>query len=128
MLNIRALFMLFQRGPPWYQRTLIITLGLGIVVVLLGGAIAYLWYTKGDHTFSPDSGESADTIADEQRVTKLISAADGQMAQQELITRTDWSEAKVSRVTSRMAEEGDIEKLRIGRQNVLQVLDDDEDG
>jgi len=49
------------------------------------------------------------------------------MHQAEIADRLDWSSSKTSRVTSEMADAGDIEKLRIGRENVIDLAED-EDG
>ena len=88
---------------------------------MLAVEVTYLWYKQTDFTLWPDSDESTDAMTDEEQVMELISAANGQLSQQELVTETNWSEAKVSRVTSRMVEEEDIEKIRIGRRNVLRT-------
>jgi uncharacterized membrane protein len=112
---------LLQQGPPWYNRLFTITFILATVVLVLAVGVTYLWYKQTDFTLWPDSDESADAMTDEEQVMELISAANGQLSQQELVTETNWSEAKVSRVTSRMVEEEDIEKIRIGRRNVLRT-------
>jgi len=38
----------------------------------------------------------------------------------------DWSDSKASRVLSDMAEQGTVEKLRIGRGNVIDLRDSDD--
>lgn len=64
-------------------------------------------------------------LSDEERVLALIEAKDGRMKQADIVTETDWSNAKVSQLLSQMAEEGEIEKLRIGRENLIRLPDDD---
>lgn len=66
-----------------------------------------------------------DLLSDEERVLRLLAANDGRMKQASIVVETDWSNAKVSQLLSAMEEEGEIEKLRIGRENLI-TLDDGE--
>lgn len=61
---------------------------------------------------------------DEDRVTALLSAEGGRMRQAEIADRLDWSASKTSRVISALADEDAVEKLRIGRENVIDLVDD----
>jgi hypothetical protein len=77
----------------------------------------------------PDS-DGADSSAppvktDEQRIVEILSAHDGRIYQRELVDRTEWSASKVSRLLSTMEDEGRIEKIRIGRENVVTLPDAD---
>ncbi|MBP1922838.1 putative membrane protein [Halorubrum alkaliphilum] len=45
------------------------------------------------------------------------------MRQSAIVEELDWSKSKTSRVLSRMADEGDVEKLRIGRENVIDLAE-----
>lgn len=68
--------------------------------------------------------ENIDTLlSDEERVMALIEARDGRMKQADIVTETDWSNAKVSQLLSQMADDGEIEKLRIGRENLIRLPD-----
>lgn len=58
-------------------------------------------------------------LSDEARVFKLLDQHDGQLRQSAVVEETGWSKSKVSRVLSRMADEGDIEKINIGRENIV---------
>jgi uncharacterized membrane protein len=49
------------------------------------------------------------------------------MRQADIVAETGWSDAKVSQLLSAMADEGRVEKLRLGRENLIS-LPDDEDG
>lgn len=72
-----------------------------------------------------DSAEAASRpCSDVQTLLTLLDAAGGQLKQKELVQRTTWSETKVSRLTSRLEEEGRVEKLRIGRENLVSRVDD----
>jgi hypothetical protein len=70
----------------------------------------------------------ADTelLSDEERVETLLEQHGGRMRQAAIVEETDWSDAKVSQLLSRMADEGHIEKLRLGRENVISLPGDEE--
>ncbi|MFB6301020.1 MAG: helix-turn-helix transcriptional regulator [Halobacteriales archaeon] len=67
-------------------------------------------------------------LSDEERVERLLEENDGRMRQAAIVEETDWSNAKVSQLLSRMAEAGRIEKLRIGRENLISLPDESDDG
>ncbi|MFB6146628.1 MAG: hypothetical protein ABEJ08_02970 [Halobacteriaceae archaeon] len=79
-----------------------------------------------------DGGDpAAELLTDEERVRRLLVDNDGRMKQANIVSETGWSNAKVSQLLSRMAEEGTIEKLRIGRENLITLAGehgDDQDG
>jgi hypothetical protein len=58
-------------------------------------------------------------MSDEERVLTEMEEAGGRLPQQTLVQRFDWSKSKVSRVTSRLADRGDLVKLQVGRRNLL---------
>ncbi|WP_416841325.1 binary toxin-like calcium binding domain-containing protein [Haloferax sp. DFSO52] len=58
-------------------------------------------------------------LSDEARVFKLLDQHDGQLRQSAVVEGTGWSKSKVSRVLSRMADEGDVTKINIGRENIV---------
>lgn len=58
-------------------------------------------------------------LSDEERVERLLSSNGGRMKQADIVKETDWSNAKVSQLLSSMEEEGQIDKLRIGRENLI---------
>jgi hypothetical protein len=74
-----------------------------------------------------ESDEMPDLATDEDRVLAALEAADGRMRQSELADELDWSPSKTSRVLSDMSDEGNVEKLRIGRENVIDLADDGEE-
>lgn len=67
-------------------------------------------------------------LSDEEYVEALVERNGGRMKQANIVSETGWSNAKVSQLLSAMAEEGRIEKLRIGRENLISFPDDDDDG
>jgi len=47
------------------------------------------------------------------------------MRQADIVTETQWSDAKVSQLLSSMADDDAITKLRIGRENLISLPDVD---
>ncbi len=68
-------------------------------------------------------GPDGQLATDEDRVVALLGEEGGRMRQAAIADRLDWSDSKTSRVLSAMADEGTIEKLRIGRENVIDLRD-----
>ena len=78
-----------------------------------GGAI------NGNTDQNRSTSESTPVLTDQDRVIRLLEEHDGQIKQQEIVERTDWSKSKVSRLLSRMEEQDTISRVRIGRENVI---------
>jgi hypothetical protein len=55
----------------------------------------------------------------EDKIVALLEAAGGRMEQSDIVDRTDWSKATVSRVLSKMADEGRVTKISLGRRNLI---------
>lgn len=72
------------------------------------------------------AGVDPELLSDEERVEQLLERNGGRMRQADIVTETDWSDAKVSQLLSRMADEGRVEKLRLGRENVISLPDETE--
>ena len=73
----------------------------------------------------PDSATDPELLSDEERVERLLHENDGRMKQAHIVEETRWSNAKVSQLLSSMAEEGRVEKLRLGRENIISLPDED---
>ncbi|WP_226005639.1 helix-turn-helix transcriptional regulator [Natrinema salinisoli] len=78
--------------------------------------------SAGTPASSPASPAS-DLATDEDRVRTLLERNDGRMRQAAIADELDWSASKTSRVLSGMAEDDAVEKLRIGRENVIDLLE-----
>ncbi|CCQ33742.1 conserved hypothetical protein [Halorhabdus tiamatea SARL4B] len=76
---------------------------------------------------SDDAPIDRELLSDEEYVEALLERNGGRMKQANIVSETGWSNAKVSQLLSAMAEEDRIEKLRIGRENLIS-FPDDEDG
>ena len=81
--------------------------------------------TRGDETeddeTTNESRRPAVLVADSEngRVVKYQREDDGWVYQSEIVEGTNWSKSKVSRLLSRMADDGQVEKISVGRQNVV---------
>jgi hypothetical protein len=112
-------------------------LAAGLLVLVSGFAGGfYLSRTRfaeaDENETDEEQGEeievSDELVSDEDRVVSLLEENGGKMKQAEIVDRTDWSKSKVSMLLSDMEEEGVISKLRLGRENVIELEDGDEDG
>lgn len=69
----------------------------------------------------PTPEPAPEPLTDEDRVQGLLREHGGRMKQTRIVEETDWSKAKVSRLLSSMNDEGTIEKLSIGRENIVSL-------
>ncbi|MFB6172663.1 MAG: helix-turn-helix transcriptional regulator [Haloarculaceae archaeon] len=60
-------------------------------------------------------------LSDEDRVLQLLEENGGRMKQVNIVEDTGWSKSKVSMLLSDMADEEQISKLRVGRENVISL-------
>ncbi|MGM0591115.1 MAG: helix-turn-helix transcriptional regulator [Halobacteriota archaeon] len=74
-----------------------------------------------------DDGVDLSLLSDEERVEYLLEQGGGRMKQANIVRETGWSDAKVSQLLSAMAEEGRVNKLRLGRENLISLPDSDEE-
>mgnify|MGYP006423997193 CR=1 FL=1 len=72
-----------------------------------------------------DDGPDRSLLSDEERVEWLLRDNGGRMRQADIVTETGWSDAKVSQLLSAMADENRVEKLRLGRENLISLPDDE---
>jgi len=75
----------------------------------------------------PDAEVDETLLSDEERVERLLKQNGGRMKQANIVDETGWSNAKVSQLLSTMTDEGQVEKLRIGRENLISLPDESED-
>ena len=73
------------------------------------------------HESEPD----LELLSDEERVEYLLERNGGRMKQAQIVEDTGWSNAKVSQLLSSMADDGRVDKLRIGRENLISLPDED---
>jgi len=111
------------------SRALLVLTLLGAAAVLVGGGALVYRRRRSDSPAEsePPQEEAAgleEPITDEKRVRRLLESNGGQMRQADIVEAVDWSKSKTSRVVSSMAEEGTVEKIRIGRENVVRLAGD----
>jgi len=72
-----------------------------------------------------DDEPDTELLSDEERVEHLLESNGGRMKQATIVEETGWSNAKVSQLLSAMDEEGQVNKLRIGRENLISLPDEE---
>lgn len=68
-----------------------------------------------------DTAEDLSLLSDEERVERLLEQNGGRMKQAAIVAETEWSDAKVSQLLSAMAADDRVEKLRLGRENLISL-------
>ncbi|MDZ5812250.1 hypothetical protein U4E84_12945 [Halorubrum sp. AD140] len=76
---------------------------------------------------APEPEPDLSLLSDEERVERLLADNGGRMRQADIVAETGWSDAKVSQLLSAMAEEERVEKLRLGRENLISIPDGEAD-
>jgi len=71
--------------------------------------------------------EEPELLNDDDRVIKLLEENGGRMKQVDIVETTEWSKSKVSMLLSDMEEDGDISKLRVGRENIISLAGEEPD-
>jgi hypothetical protein len=71
--------------------------------------------------------DAVSAIPDEDRVLQLLEENGGRMKQVDIVDETDWSKSKVSMLLSDMQEDGQISKLRVGRENIISKAGEEPD-
>lgn len=102
---------------------------IGGIVVLLSGFFGGLYIGRRagliDGATEPEGdGTDEELLTDEDRVVRLLEEHEGRMKQAEIVESTGWSKSKVSMVLSQMEDEERISKLRLGRENVIDLEGD----
>ena len=74
------------------------------------------------------STDDPPVLSDEERTIKLLRDHGGRLPQREITEQSEWSKSKVSRLLSKMEEQGQITKINLGRENLIALNDDVPDG
>lgn len=126
-------------GPLAFVLTVLLLVGLGGSIAWYSGALPEIVAGSDSEgaaggaasAETPDQSEPAvpdeDLLSDEDRVLKLLEDNGGRMKQVNIVNETDWSKSKVSMLLSDMEEEGDISKLRMGRENIISLSGEEPD-
>nr|WP_049896898.1 helix-turn-helix domain-containing protein [Natrialba chahannaoensis] len=94
---------------------------LGMIVLALLGSLLAIRDRLDDRSSLGHEYESQreEFMTDQERVHQLISENGGRMKQSRIVDSVDWSKAKVSRLLAELEEDGQITKLRLGRENLV---------
>ncbi|MFB6299692.1 MAG: binary toxin-like calcium binding domain-containing protein [Halobacteriales archaeon] len=127
--------------PTGWERWLLIG-GLIVVILGIGGWLARdqlpidlptddtdaeAIATNGDgvetaeHASGPPTTERP--LTNEDRVLALLEEHGGRLQQSDIVDETEWSKATVSRILSRMEDADQIEKISVGRGNIIALPD-----
>lgn len=133
-------------GSVWSE--LVAGVGGTVLVGLVGLAAYAVWRRQGDvegdlEVGEPeaDTGEPSETgtqmgtatensngeeavLTDEERVRALLAANGGRMRQAAIAEEFEWSASKTSRVVGHLVDDGTVEKLRQGRENLIDIVDE----
>ncbi|WP_075936685.1 DUF7345 domain-containing protein [Halosegnis longus] len=74
-----------------------------------------------DQASGAAAAASDPTLTDGERVEQLLADNDGRLKQADIAEAFGWSASKTSRVVSQLSDEDRVEKLRIGRENVVSL-------
>lgn len=130
-----------ENGVPLYFYAVAVVVVISVAALAYRartdtGGVAETEETTGDMGAEASSGEQehveeregeTEVVSDDERILRMIEAEGGRMKQKHLVEETGWSEAKVSKLTSRMEDEGEITKIRLGRENILEIKDEAEE-
>lgn len=72
-----------------------------------------------DREQKTEDGSVSEPLTDENRIMQLLSESDGRLRQSAIVSETGWSKSKVSRLLSRMEDDGKITKITVGRENLI---------
>ncbi|WP_255194947.1 helix-turn-helix transcriptional regulator [Halorarius litoreus] len=111
----------------------------GVTLIVAVAARRFGWASKpSTGAASTDSGVDSDTdssvappssvtgLDDEEAfVVDLLHSTGGRLQQSAIVEASDWSKSKVSRLLSRMERDGLVEKVSVGRENVVLLTLDD---
>lgn len=117
-----------QLGTDPTDGATVVKLTAGALVFGVGLIAGWVLYNRrqeeaasADAESEPAETDDEPLLTDEQRVLQLLQENNGRMKQATIVAETEWSKAKVSRLLSDMTENGDIEKLSIGRENIIHL-------
>lgn len=92
-----------------------------VVLAALGAALVARnrLDVRVERTADGESVSESDVLTDRERVRRLVTDNGGRMKQSEIVDSVEWSKAKVSRLLADLEAEGEITKLRLGRENLI---------
>jgi uncharacterized membrane protein len=99
-----------------------------ILLILISGISVLLLKRKRTITTENDDDVSLleqnltmEYLEDEEMIIKILIKHNGQAKQSDIVTETGFSKSKISNVLAKMKEDGDIEKIRKGKSNLIRL-------
>ncbi|MFC6905570.1 helix-turn-helix transcriptional regulator [Halalkalicoccus tibetensis] len=74
-----------------------------------------------DPPTEPDPDGDGPPLTKEEEICRILDEHDGRMKQSRLVDHTEWSQATVSRLLTKLEQEGTVTKLRSGRENIVEL-------
>lgn len=108
----------------------------GFLVLIVIAGLGYWMYSNreeedsdtGDSEPSEEGGEGGEElVTNEERVLKYLNSKGGRAKQKSIGEEFEWSDARTSQLLSRMEDEGEINRLRMGREKIVEIPDDGEE-
>lgn len=92
-----------------------------LILAIIGGLLIVRNRLDARADVGPTNQESNtdEVVTDREKVRRLIRNNGGRMKQAEIVDSVEWSKAKVSRLLADLEADGEITKLRIGRENLI---------
>jgi hypothetical protein len=132
----------FGGSSLWLGGAAVLILGLVVAVGYMArqGTVGAGGVAENDDADGGQPGTAAETerddaeeseevdvelLSDEERVERLLEQNGGRMKQAQIVKETGWSNAKVSQLLSAMDDDDRVDKLRIGRENLISFPDED---
>lgn len=102
---------------------IILIIGGSIVLLITALVLFKLYSDKKSQNETTEKINSTGSMPDdpENEVMEYLRENDGRVKQKDLTEDLDWSKTKVSRVTSSLEEQDKVSKLRIGRENIIEI-------
>ncbi|MHC3437938.1 helix-turn-helix transcriptional regulator [Natrialbaceae archaeon A-gly3] len=93
--------------------------GIAALAVLGGVLVIRNRLAEYDAGNEDHSRTDEEFLSDREQVHYLVDENGGRMKQSEIVEAVDWSKAKVSRLLAELEDDGEITKLRLGRENLI---------
>ena len=97
-----------------------LSLGGILLIATLGLVLIVRDRLEGRESAETEGPSGQDqSMSDREQVTELLEENGGRMRQSDIVRSVDWSKAKVSRLLSELEDDGEVSKLRLGRENLV---------
>ena len=91
-----------------------------VALALLGGVLAIRNRLSDRQPLQTEQeNRSEEFVTDREKIRQLVTENGGRMKQSRIVESVDWSKAKVSRLLAELEDDGQITKLRLGRENLV---------